>query len=230
MQAFASLGLAFYTSWKLTLVILAALPVSAVIMSFINSMMQPSIIAQEVELSLASKFANSALSAIDTVKCFNGQAQELEQYRPAIMEAAKYYMKQALSNSLQIGFVRFVTTAMFVQGFWYGGHLVTTGKASAGDVLTTFWACLMATKAIEDILPHMIVLEKGRAAGAAMKFILEQMNRGLKVDCRTNQSTPKFCEGDIVVQDVSILCVAQCSESYFNRYLLPIPLGQITWF
>jgi hypothetical protein len=71
-----------------------------------------------------SSFANSALSAIETVKCFNGQAFELEQYKPVVMQAAKYYMKQALSNSLQIGFVRFITTAMFVQGFWYGSHLV----------------------------------------------------------------------------------------------------------
>lgn len=168
-------------------------------------MMQPSIISQEIELSLASKIANSALSAIETVKCFNGQTFELEQYRPVVMEAAKYYMKQALSNSLQIAFVRFVTTAMFVQGFWYGGHLVSTGKSSAGDVLTTFWACLMATKAIEDILPHMIVLEKGRAAGAAMTAILEKMSLGPKVDSRTDQSMPKFCEGDIEVRDVSQL-------------------------
>jgi ATP-binding cassette, subfamily B (MDR/TAP), member 1 len=203
VQVFASLGLAFYTSWKLTLVILAGLPVSAVIMSFISSMMQPSIIAQEIELSLASKLANSALAAIDTVKCFNGQSFELGQYKPAVLKAAKHYMKQALSNSLQIGFVRFVTTAMFVQGFWYGGHLVSTGKTSAGDVLTTFWACLMGTKAIEDILPHMIVLEKGRAAGCAMKAILDQMSRGLKVDNKSGQSAPKFCEGDIEVRNVS---------------------------
>jgi ATP-binding cassette, subfamily B (MDR/TAP), member 1 len=193
VQGLASLGLAFYTSWKLTLVIIAGLPISAVIMSFINSMMQPNIIGQEAELS----------SAIKTVKCFNGQASELEQYKAIVMEAAKYYMKQALSNSLQIGFVRFVTTAMFVQRFWYGSHLVSTGKASAGDVLTTFWACLMATKAIEDILPHMVVLKKGRAAGAAMKAILEQVSRGLKVDYKPGQSAPKFCEGDIEVRDVS---------------------------
>ena len=190
--------------------ILAGLPLSAVIMSFIASMMQPSIISQEIELSLASKIANSALSAIETVKCFNGQTFELEQYKRVVMEAAKYYMKQALSNSLQIGFVRFVTTAMFVQGFWYGGHLVTTGKASAGNVLTTFWACLMATKAIEDILPHMIVLERGRAAGAAMKAILDQVSRGLKVDCKSGQCAPKFCEGDVEVRDVSKLHILLC--------------------
>jgi ATP-binding cassette, subfamily B (MDR/TAP), member 1 len=205
VQALASIGLAFYTSWNLTLVILAGLPIAAVVMSSINSMMQPNIIAQEAELALVSKIANSALSAIETVKCFNGQAFELAQYKPVVMQAAKYYMKQALSNSLQIGFVRFITTAMFVQGFWYGSHLVSTGKSSAGDLLTTFWACLMAAKAIEDILPHMIVLEKGRAAGAAMKTILDQMDRGTKVEARTDQAAPKFCEGDIVVRKVSRL-------------------------
>lgn len=168
-------------------------------------MMQPSIIRQELALSRAAKLTNSAVSAIETVKCFNGQTSELAQYKTAALEAARHYIKQALSNSLQIGFVRFVTTAMFVQGFWYGGHLVTAGKSSAGDVLTTFWACLMATKAVEDILPHMIVLEKGRAAGAAMKAILDSMGRGLKVDSKKGQYAPTFCEGDVEMRDVSPL-------------------------
>jgi ATP-binding cassette, subfamily B (MDR/TAP), member 1 len=204
VQALASFGLAFYTSWKLTLVILAALSPAAVVMSFISSMMQPSTVRQEVELSLASKIANSALSAIETVKCFNGQSFELQKYRSVIFKAAKHYIRQALSNALQIGFIRFVTTAMFVQGFWYGGYLVRTNKASAGDVLTTFWACLMATKAIEDILPHMLVLERGRAAGAAMTAILDQVSRGTKIDDTAPRSAPRFCDGDIEVRKVSM--------------------------
>jgi hypothetical protein len=40
-------------------------------------MMQPSITSQEIELSLASKIASGALSAIETVKCFNSQTFEL---------------------------------------------------------------------------------------------------------------------------------------------------------
>lgn len=166
-------------------------------------MMQPSIVRQEAALSLASRVANSALSAIETVKCFNGQSFELEQYKSMVLEAARYYLKQALSNALQIAFIRFVTTAMFVQGFWFGGQLVRTSKASAGDVLTTFWACLMATKAIEDILPHMLVLERGRAAGAAMKAILEQVSRGSKIAETEFRYAPEYCDGDIQVRNVS---------------------------
>jgi ATP-binding cassette, subfamily B (MDR/TAP), member 1 len=58
-------------------------------MFFISSMMQPNITSQEIELSLASKIANGALSAIETVKCFNGQTFELEQYKLVVLEAAK---------------------------------------------------------------------------------------------------------------------------------------------
>ena len=202
----AALGLALYTSWRISLVTLSSVPVTAIIMSFISSKMQPSIAAQEEGLAKASKLANSAISSIDTVKAFNGQDLETRQYNSAILHAAKSYLKQAKINSLQIGFVRFVTLAMFVQGFWYGSHLVNTGKLSTGKVLTAFWACLMATKAAEDILPFLIVLEKGRAAGAGLKAILMQVGKGKAVD--RNHSTlkePEFCEGDIEMRDVSSL-------------------------
>lgn len=204
VTALTALGLAFYTSWKLTLVTLATVPVSAIALSVIASQMQPSIEAQQVELTMASKLLNNALSAIDTVKCFNGQDFEIRQYARAIARAAKYYLKQARSNALQIGFVRIMTLGMFVQGFWYGSSLVGSGKTSAGDVLTTFWACLMATQAIEQILPQMIVLEKGRAAGAALKGVLEQMHKGRRVVKMRGKETPTFCEGDIEIRYVSL--------------------------
>jgi len=198
----AALGLAFYYSWKLTLVTLAAVPVSGFILSFLAKQMQPSIEAQQAELSKAAKLTNSAISSIETVKCYNGQHFETSQYSQAIQKAAKFYLKQARSSSLQIGFVRVVTLSMFVQGFWYGSSLVGSGKVSAGDVLTTFWGCLMATRSVEQILPQMIILEKGRAAGASLMAILQQVNKGKNVAKMIGRKTPQFCDGDIEVRDV----------------------------
>ena len=80
--------------------------------------MQSSVIGQELEMAEASSLAVNALSSIDTVKCFNAQDSEVRQYAFAIQKAAKFYLKQALNNGLQIGFVRFILTSMFVQGFW----------------------------------------------------------------------------------------------------------------
>jgi ATP-binding cassette, subfamily B (MDR/TAP), member 1 len=200
---FAALGLAFYTSWNLTLVTLATVPVSALILSFLASKMQPSIEAQQSELNRASKLANNAISLIDIVKCFNGQAFEKSQYYSAVKRAARCYLRQARSNALQIGFVRVMTLGMFVQGFWYGSSIVNSGQQSAGDVLTTFWACLIATQSIEQILPQMIVLEKGRAAGASLRVLLLRVDKGKKANKMMGRTTPTFCEGDIEVRKVS---------------------------
>lgn len=166
--------------------------------------MQPSIDAQIEELTEASKLANNAITVIDMVKCFNGQDSEMWQYANAIKKAANWYLVQARANAVQIGFVRIMTLGMFVQGFWYGSHLVASGNKNAGDVLTAFWACLVATQAIEQILPQMIVLEKGRAAGATLKAVLMQMERGRKITNMIGRTSPSYCEGDIEARNVSV--------------------------
>lgn len=202
VTAFAALGLAMYTAWDLTLITTATIPFAAIVLGKISAKMQPTIDGQAEALSIASKFANNALQAIDTVKCFNGQDFETWQYAKAIRKAAGKYLSQAMANSLQIGFTRFVTQSMFVQGFWYGSHLVIKGKKDPGQVLTAFWSCLMALQAVEQILPQMIVLEKGRAAGATLAAILTQMGRRRRV-IKAGSLKPRFCEGDIEVRNVS---------------------------
>jgi ATP-binding cassette subfamily B (MDR/TAP) protein 1 len=203
VTALAALGLAFYTSWNLTLVTLATVPVTAVVLAYISAKMQPSIEAQQEQLTQASKLANNAITSIDTVKCFNGQDWEVWQYAKSVRKAARCYLKQAQANALQIGFVRVATLGMFVQGFWYGSTLVRSGQRSAGQILTAFWACLLATQAIEQILPQMIVLEKGRAAGATLKATLVQIERGRRVVKMIGRKTPRYCDGDIEVRNVS---------------------------
>jgi ATP-binding cassette subfamily B (MDR/TAP) protein 1 len=179
------------------------MPFSAICISILSSTMQSSIRGQETEMAKASSIAINALSCIDTVKCFNGQDFEARRYALAVQKAAKFYLKQALNNGLQIGFVRFFLTSMFVQGFWYGSYLVRKGDASTGIVITTFWSALMATRAWEDALPHLNVLEKGRAAAIALKAILRKVENGTKAKPIRSGITPKFCEGDIEARRVS---------------------------
>lgn len=164
--------------------------------------MQPIIEMQTEKLTEASKIVNNAISAIDTVKCFNGQEFEGWQYRKAVLRAARYHLRQAKANALQIGGLRLFTLSMFVQGFWFGSHLVNIGQKNPGEILTAFWACLMATQAFEQTQPGVIVLEKGRAAGAALKSVLGQMEGGFELPRMSGRTVPLFCAGDIEVRNV----------------------------
>ena len=178
-------------------------PLSALVLGWVSAQTQPVIKAQMDELTQASKLANNSISSIDTVKFFNGQDFEMWQYARAIRRAANFYLVQARANAFQIGLVRFVTSIMFVQGFWYGSHLITTGKKNPGQILTSFWACLMLTQTIEQILPQMLVLEKGRASAATLEAMLSQMESGRKTTRMKGGTAPRYCEGDIEVRNVS---------------------------
>ena len=103
--------------------------------------------------------ASTALTNIVTVKSFNAEKYETAKYCANIAQAAREYLNQAKVNASQIWFMRIVTYGMFVQGFWYGHHLVAIGDKTTGDVVTCFWSCLTATQAIEQVLPHLLVLE-----------------------------------------------------------------------
>lgn len=206
-RSIASLGLALYTSWNLSLVTLAGIPVFSSIIAFLSSKMKPSIQAQEAELSNVSKIANSATASIDTVKCLNGQQFEYRNFVSRVDGAAVHYLKQARLNSLQIAIIRVMMFAMFVQGFWYGSSLAISGKLSAGDVLRTFWACLTAAQSIELILPQVIVLEKGKFAAAALENVISDQTGEKTANEMKGTLYPRHCEGDIEVNNVSAATV-----------------------
>ena len=203
VTAVVALGVAFYNCWNLTLVTLASLPVAILVLSLISGTMQPSIDAQVDELAQATRIAGTAISAIETVKCCNCQEHEVLHFRGAIRRAAKFYRQQARANALQIGVVRLIILGMFVQGFWYGSTLLKPGGKTAGQILTSFWATLMATQTVEQILPQTIVLEKGKAAAAVLHGLVREMERERRDTVDGGRKIPGPCIGDIELKDVS---------------------------
>lgn len=221
--ACAALGIAFYSSWKLTLVTLAAFPLAVVLLGLISAQMQANIEAQKKDLTQASKYVHTAIISIDTVKAYNGQEQEVWQYASVIKKAARSYLKQANSTALQMGITRFVIISMFVQSFWFGISLSEKGLNS-GAILTTFYACLVATEAAETLLPQWLVIARGMSAGATLKALLLQMRNGKIVLEMGGSGTPSTCYGDIGVTDVSksIILWTATANSPSGFFFIPL--------
>ncbi|KAJ6187515.1 hypothetical protein N7519_002423 [Penicillium mononematosum] len=228
-RSLASLGLGFYTSWRLSLVTLAGIPIFSAIIGLLSSKMKFSITAQQAELTEASKVANNAITNIDTVKCLNGQTFEHRNFAERIERSATHYLRQARLNSLQIAFIRWMMFGMFVQGFWYGSSLARTGKLTSGEVLRTFWACLTAAQSIEQVLPQMIVMEKGKVAGAALKSIIQSRREDKFVSEAKGTRYPEHCEGDIEVKNVSFSYPSQPDQCVLKPSSFFFPAGETTF-
>ncbi|KAE8352917.1 P-loop containing nucleoside triphosphate hydrolase protein [Aspergillus coremiiformis] len=228
-RAIASLGLAFYTSWNLSLVTLAGIPFFSAMASFISSKIKSKIEAQQSELSSASKVVNCATSSIDTVKCLNGETFELRNFSSRIDKAASQYLKQARLNAIQIALIRWMTYGMFVQGFWYGSALASSGRLSAGDVLRTFWACLNAAQSIEFIMTQVIVLNKGAVAASALKKTLNMQTKNANPREMKGMINPDHCDGDIEVSELSFAYSSQPERLSLNSTSFFFPAGETTF-
>lgn len=157
---------------------------------------------QKRELTIASKHANTAVKGIDTVKAFNAQEHETWQYLFTIKKVTIHYLSQVRINALQTGVTRFVLVGIFVQGFWYGIHLVNQGL-SPGNVLTAFYACLIAAQSVDTILPQWLVLTKGMSAGETLKSIMDHVYQGRKITNMAGHLKPNSCQGDVELNWVS---------------------------
>ncbi|KAL4804242.1 P-loop containing nucleoside triphosphate hydrolase protein [Aspergillus unguis] len=224
-----SLGLAFYTSWNLTFVILAGIPIVSLIIPFVAPKINASIEAQQHELKTASKVVNNAVLSIDAVKYLNAQDVESKKLSSGVDKATPHYIRQAHFNALQISVMRFMMFAMFVQGFWYGGYLVTSGKLQSGDVIRTFWACSNAAQSIEALMPHLLILEKGKVASTGL---INSLNGGAEnKNAREMQGGfyPTHCEGDIKVSRLSFSYPSQTDRLSLNSASF-LFLGRATTF
>ncbi|PYH92900.1 ABC a-pheromone efflux pump AtrD [Aspergillus ellipticus CBS 707.79] len=228
-RAIFSLLLAFVTSWKLTLVTLAGLPFLFAMASFLSTKMNLKMEAQKEELLHSSKIVTNATSSIDAVKCFNGQGTENRNFAVSIDKAALQYLRQAFFGALQISALRLMTFGMFVQGFWYGSSLATSGALSAGDTVRTFWGCLLAAQSMEFLMPQIVVITKGKVASLALVHILSGHGDDAIPGERGGSSYPDFCEGDIEVSDVSFAYQSQPDRLVLNSTSFFFPSGETTF-
>ncbi|OTA87178.1 hypothetical protein M434DRAFT_15587 [Hypoxylon sp. CO27-5] len=222
----ANLAVALHGSWKLTLVLLATVPVSVVVLALLSRSLKLAIQAQKQELGRASKYAISAIAAIDLVKVFNANDYETWQYLQAIRRSMKKYLIQARSSACQFGYVRLWIDGMFVIGFYYGVVLVNEGL-SPGNVMTTFYAALAALQAIEAFVPMYMALARGMSAGQALYSISNDIESGRRVHHMVGGNRPEKCFGYIKIDDVSFAYPSNPSKLVLNKARFSFEAGQL---
>ncbi|KAL4996924.1 P-loop containing nucleoside triphosphate hydrolase protein [Aspergillus recurvatus] len=228
-RIFVCLGLAFYTSWNLTLVILAGIPIAMLVVPFLAPKINACIESQQQELKATSKVVNSSIVSIDAVKCLNVQEIEREKYGRGLDKATSHYLRLAKLTAIQISAMRFMMFAMFVQGFWYGSHLVLSGKLKPGDVVRAFWSCSTVGQAIESMMPHLLILEKGKVAATALKRTMYGGKDATSSKEVEGGLYPKHCDGEIEVKNLSFSYPSQPDRLSLDSSSFAFPAGATTF-
>lgn len=175
-----SLALALTVSWNLALVILASIPLTALVAGIVERVANPLLMAERAHTAQASGMVERVVTAIATVKSFNAQSAEEHRFSRQLRRGSAVYNRVSYAWGLRLGITSFILFSMFVQGFWYGSHLVQSGKATPGTVMTVFSAALLASNHLQLIVQSLSLLEKGKIAAASLSDLMDGGQRRSK--------------------------------------------------
>ncbi|EST09396.2 ABC transporter-like protein [Kalmanozyma brasiliensis GHG001] len=164
--ALASLVLALYTSWSLTLVILASIPVVLVLTVVTEIGAAKWLQRERVSTAHATSMVERVIEAINTVKAFNAQRKETTRFEAELKQGCKSWRKTLLWWAARFGVTSGLVFATFVQGFWFGSHLVGKGKITPGQVMTVFMASLLVSSTMGQIVQALTYIDKGKIGAA----------------------------------------------------------------
>ncbi|KAJ8596855.1 hypothetical protein M405DRAFT_804734 [Rhizopogon salebrosus TDB-379] len=226
-----SLVLAFVWSPLLTLVILSAAPALIIIQAFSQVLAGPLLARERAFTASAATVVERAVSAVATVKAFNAAIHETRVLSRVLERVSGAANGLAGIWGLTSGLSQFVTMAMFVQGFWFGAHLVREGKNSPGQVMSVFWACLIATSNLQMAVPLLIVFVKGKIAAAELAGVISgaQQTSMKRRPQELRKLQPQSFSGELSLTDVSFAYPARPDVQVLRDVSMYLPAHETTF-
>lgn len=236
-----ALVLGFQGSWSLTLVVLSTFPILILLGGLSQGLSQNLLTGERSSTAIAATLVDRAVAAIATVKAFNALDHEAKALERALIGIKTAASKLITLWSLNMGLTQFFMMSMFVQAFWYGSKLVREGRNSPGEIMSVFWACLIATSNLHMATPQFLLLAKGKVA---MASFLNMMEAPASEDPSRNSThliplsrkvtnfrkiRPAECRGELEMIDVTFAYPSRPTIPILDNVTMYFPEGDTTF-
>jgi ATP-binding cassette subfamily B protein len=209
------ISILFYTSWKLTLFMLATFPILVIASVFFGRHMRKLAKKAQDELAAANVVVEETLQSVNVVKAFTNEPLEIDRYKTILQRVVDLSLYAATFRG---GFVSFIIFALFggiVGVVWYGAALVQAGEFGLSDLFTF----ILYTTFIGASISGMgdLYAQVNRVIGSSERIfeILEETPEILVEDAKN--AKPRLVEGNVSYNDVHF--------SYPSRPDLPVLKG-----
>eukprot|EP01084_Bolivina_argentea_P017915 33397_1 len=168
--------LAFYYSWKLSLVLLSVVPLF-VIIGIISAYVEKQVTGDSSNsdcnddpITTAGAFSNEVLISIRYVKAIPILLEsKLEEYKHKLEAIIPIAKKKGLGKGTSLGGMYFAFfSVMYSLGYWYGGKLVDNGIINIGDMYLCMFCLPFSAISLGQLVTANADITKTR--NAANKF------------------------------------------------------------
>lgn len=199
-QALGGLGFMFYTSWRLSLLMLLLIPPIALSAAIFGRKIRAFAKEFQESLAQASVVAEETISNVRTVKSFVQELFEVRRYQNSMVEALVWARKRIVAIGIFMGVAMVVGLAAVCFVLWYGGTLVFEKQLSLGD-LTQFLLYLML---VAIAIGSLGSLWGDFMAGlGATKRVFEILDHQARIISPTAPVTPSTLQGRLEIKNLS---------------------------
>lgn len=247
------IALAMWKGAILALVTLSTIPIVVVVQIVTQVFLGPMLEQERRAFAEASTNVERATSAITTVKAHNAESTESKRFEPISTRAQNSLVRQAIVWAISYSLSETLLLSTFVIGFWYGAKVVREGKSSAGDVMTVFWAALLAATYLQMGVPQLMLITKGKMSMASIQTVIKDLpdrplsggnpfspvstpvtaTFGSKARARPTSTMrmirPTRCNGEYNFQKVSFYYPSRPEQWVLRDVTLFLPPGETTF-
>ncbi|WVZ69166.1 hypothetical protein U9M48_017999 [Paspalum notatum var. saurae] len=220
----AGFVIAFVADWKLTLIILCAMPLSGAQgyaqVKFLKGFSQDAKLLYED----ASQVATDAVSSIRTVASFCAEKRVMTIYNHKCEASKNQGVRTGMVGGLGFGFSFMMMYLTYALCFYVGGQFVRHNKATFGDVFKVFFALMMATIGVSQT--SALASDSTKAKDSAVS-IFALLDRKSEIDSGSDEGlTLDEVKGNIDFRHVSFKYPSRPDVQIFSDFTLHIPSGK----
>ncbi|XP_028778657.1 ABC transporter B family member 11-like [Neltuma alba] len=223
--AISALVIGFESSWELSLIILAMLPLLVVVNAqvHIKSMRGFSADAKK-QYEEASQVANDAVGSIRTVAAFCAEEKVMELYHKKCEGPIKAGIRQGLISGTGLGVSFLVLYSVYGCSFYAGARLVQDGKISFSQVFRVFFVLTMAAVALSQSGLMAPSASKATDSVASIFDILDQKSKIDSTD--VSGLTLQDLKGEVEFRHVAFKYPTRPDVQIFRDLCLTIHSGK----
>ncbi|XP_022751948.1 ABC transporter B family member 27-like [Durio zibethinus] len=197
--AFIGVGFMFSSSWKLTLLALAVVPVISVAVRKFGRYLKELSHTTQAAAAVAASIAEESFGAIRTVRSFAQEGYAISNYSEKVEETLKLGLKQAKVVGLFFGGLNAASTLSVIIVVIYGAYLTIMGFMTAGSLTSFILYSLTVGSSVSSLSGLYTTAMKAAGASRRVFQLLDRVSSMPKSGDKCPEGNP---DGDVELNDV----------------------------
>ncbi len=190
-----------FMSWKMAVVMLAIIPVIAIITLFFSRFIRK--LSKEVQDRVAESnvIVGESLQGIANVKSFTNEAYEINRYTNKTIEIMKLAIRGGVARGSFFSFIIFCLFGAIIFIVWYGIRLTVNDVISPKDMLSFLFYTVFVAASIGGIAEQLAAIQRAIGATERVMDIIDGTTEEINLQYKKSENNIRV-EGKVEFKDV----------------------------